>query len=87
MGSLLPTTYNRHEGTHCRFTVGAQRDVSLGPFDDEPSEVPALTSSRRMSIISNLETPEKLDEMYDRIIRLLSKGLRHEQVLAWRIFL
>ena len=47
----------------------------------------AFSSSRRISIISNLETPERLDEMYDRIIELLSRGLRHEQALVRTILL
>ena len=48
---------------------------------------PALSSSQRLSTISNLETPERLDEMYDRIIRFFSRSLRYEQVLVRNILL
>ena len=52
---------------------------------------PALSSSRRLSIISGLKTPEKLDKMYDRIITLFSRSLRHEQahvrnIVVWLTF-
>ncbi|MCJ1380803.1 hypothetical protein MMC17_003912 [Xylographa soralifera] len=48
---------------------------------------PAFSSSRRISIILNLETPEGLDDMYARIFRQLSGGLRHEQALVRNILL
>ena len=48
---------------------------------------PALSSSQRLSTISNLETPERLDEMYDRIIRFFTRGPRYEQVLVRNVLL
>ena len=48
---------------------------------------PVFSSSRRISIISTLDTPELLEEMYDRILLLLSGYLRHEQSFARDVFL
>ena len=48
---------------------------------------PAFSPSRRISIISNLEAPELLEEMYDRILLHLSENPRHERNFARNVFL
>jgi hypothetical protein len=47
----------------------------------------ALTEWERISIIRKLTTPEKLDDMYIRILDLLTRKLASEQSLARRLFL
>ena len=52
---------------------------------------PAFSCSQRISIISSLTSPEKLDEMYDRIFRFFARSPRYEQaftrnVLLWVTF-
>jgi hypothetical protein len=45
-----------------------------------------LSPRQRLSVITNLTTPENLDDMFIRILDLLSKKLASEQALARRIF-
>ena len=47
---------------------------------------PAFSPNVRLSIILNIKMPERLEDMYDRILRQIISGPRHEQSLAKSIF-
>ncbi|OAL52436.1 hypothetical protein IQ07DRAFT_598053 [Pyrenochaeta sp. DS3sAY3a] len=46
-----------------------------------------LSPYERLDVIENLDHPEELDDMYQRIVALMSKNMASEQVLARRIIL
>lgn len=48
---------------------------------------PALVPETRMSLIQGLNTPERLEKMYLRILRLIATQFSAEQELARRIFM
>ncbi|MCJ1430987.1 hypothetical protein MMC27_000337 [Xylographa pallens] len=48
---------------------------------------PSLSPFKRLSTILRLKTPEKMEDMYSRILQHLCSNLRHEQVLARTVFL
>ncbi|XTI93302.1 hypothetical protein V2W45_1498872, partial [Cenococcum geophilum] len=47
---------------------------------------PVFTPTKRINIIMAVSLPEKLDEMYDRIVHLVYQGNSTERLLAQRIF-
>ena len=50
-------------------------------------ESPALTPRARLRVVLDVILPEGLENMYDRILRLICRGNRAEQDLAGRVFL
>jgi hypothetical protein len=48
---------------------------------------PALVPASRLASIQTLNSPERLDEMYIRILRLIAKRIKPERHLARQIFL
>lgn len=48
---------------------------------------PALVPAGRLESIKTLNSPERIDEMYFRILRLLATKIKAEQQLARQVFL
>lgn len=83
---LLPSTINMQE-LITNLQTGADGMFLWARLMMSYLRSPAFSPARRIAVILALQTPERLDEIYDRILCQLSKSLRHEQYFARSLFM